>query len=353
LARSEDGKIVRFEFTAEQRDLASMARQVAADLSSLAGSGDTSDSGGAAGSGRKVDFGLLVDTGLCGLLIPESQGGVGATAVEAAIVAEELGRALVPTVVAGSFLISPAALELVADATTRDQAAERIAAGRPCSVVVGPDLSWPPAGAGLAWAWHPEAIVLSPGDGGLVVSSEEGYVARPTADPTLEVAAAGAAPDLGAAADSDGGQRFLAVANIVTSCLLLGHMRATLDRSVAYALDREQFGEKIGSFQAVKHLCADMLVDTESAHSVAYGAAATVAQAPDAGTASRAAAVAKAWCGDAAIRVCESAIQVHGGLGFTWEVPVHRYLRAAHVVRLSFMSPAAALDLITELDRWT
>ena len=118
-------------------------------------------------------------------------------------------------------------------------------------------------------------------------------------------------------------------------------------------LEREQFGAKIGSFQAIKHLCADMLVDAESSHSIAYGAAAIVAHASDVRSATRAAAVAKAWCGDAAIRVCEGAIQVHGGIGFTWEFPLHRYLRASHAARVSFMSPADALDLITRLDRWT
>jgi alkylation response protein AidB-like acyl-CoA dehydrogenase len=129
-------------------------------------------------------------------------------------------------------------------------------------------------------------------------------------------------------------------------------MRATLELAVNYAREREQFGVKIGSFQAVKHLCADMLVDTESSHSIAYGAAALVAQSPDPVAAARSAACAKAWCGEAAIRVCEGAIQVHGGIGFTWESPLHLYLRAAHVLRASFMSPASALEEITRFDQW-
>jgi alkylation response protein AidB-like acyl-CoA dehydrogenase len=334
---------VQFEFTSEQRDLAALARQVAADLSGLSAE---------SANPHEIKFPLLVETGLSGLLLPEDMGGSGATVVEAAIVAEELGRSLAPSAITGSFLIAPAALEMVVDPILRSEIAEGIVAGRPCSVVVDADLSWPPRGGpGLAWAWHPDALVLTPQREGLTATQAAEYKEQSTEDLSLRLGVAG--PSVTDIVESDSGQRFLAMANVVTSCLLLGHMRATLDLAVAYALEREQFGAKIGSFQAIKHLCADMLVDAESSHSIAYGAAAIVAHASDVRSATRAAAVAKAWCGDAAIRVCEGAIQVHGGIGFTWEFPLHRYLRASHAARVSFMSPADALDLITRLDRWT
>jgi alkylation response protein AidB-like acyl-CoA dehydrogenase len=330
---------VQFRFTDEQEALASLAQRVASDLSTLAPGNDVSD------------LAILVETGLSGLTISELDGGAGATLVEAAIVAEQFGQALVPSTVTGSFLIGPAALDLVYEKSVREDIAVGIVAGRPCSVVVGEDLMWPPKGPGIAWGWRPDAVVLSPLDDGLSLL-EDPLVGHATEDSTLCVAPTKLVGPPSALGDSAEAQHFLAVTNVVTACLLLGHMRATLELAVNYAREREQFGVKIGSFQAVKHLCAEMLVDTESSHSIAYGAAALVAQSSDPVAAARSAACAKAWCGEAAIRVCEGAIQVHGGIGFTWESPLHLYLRAAHAVRASFMSPAAALDEITRFDQW-
>ena len=342
LGNRRDEDWVEFGFTAEQQALASLAREVAESLSGLSGR----DAGMS-----DIDFGVLVQTGLCGLLVPEPLGGSGATLVEAGIVAEQLGRTLAPAVIAGSFLIAPVALGLVADDAERKKVAASIVEGRPCCVVVDSSLSWPPEVDGLAWGWHPKATVLVPGGGVLHPANAVNFPVRPTEDLSLLLANVRELTPTRVADQGHAGQLLLAAANIVLSCVLLGHMRAVLERSAAYALDREQFGAKIGSFQAVKAILAEMLVDSEASHSIAYGAAAIAAQADDIGVASRAAAAAKAWCGDAAVRVCESAIQVHGGVGFTWEVPIHRYLRAAHLARVSFMSPDQALDLTELLDR--
>jgi alkylation response protein AidB-like acyl-CoA dehydrogenase len=108
---------------------------------------------------------------------------------------------------------------------------------------------------------------------------------------------------------------------------MLGAARAALEASVAYAGTRKQFGQPIGSFQAVKHQCADMLVDLENAHTATYYAAwALAADAPDARLA---ASTAKAFVSEAARRVCGSALQVHGGIGFTWEYDLHLWLKRA------------------------
>ena len=216
---------MQFEFTSEQRDLAALARQVAADLSGLSAESTNP---------HEINFPLLVETGLSALLLPEDMGGFGATVVEAAIVAEELGRALAPAAVIGSFLIAPAALEMVVDPILRSEIAEGIANGRPCSVVVDADLSWPPRGGpGLAWAWHPDALVLTPQRQGLTSTQAAEYKEQSTEDLSLRLGVAG--PSVTDIVESDSGQRFLAMANVVTSCLLLGHMRATLDLAVAYA----------------------------------------------------------------------------------------------------------------------
>jgi alkylation response protein AidB-like acyl-CoA dehydrogenase len=95
-----------------------------------------------------------------------------------------------------------------------------------------------------------------------------------------------------------------------------------------------QFGRPIGSFQAVKHRCADMLVDVEGMRSTAYWAAWCIgARDPDA---SVAASTAKIWCSDAAKRVMSSALQVHGGIGFTWEHDLHLYLKRSQLDQVSF-----------------
>jgi alkylation response protein AidB-like acyl-CoA dehydrogenase len=115
---------------------------------------------------------------------------------------------------------------------------------------------------------------------------------------------------------------------------LLGLSQAALDLTVAYAKEREQFGRPIGSFQAVKHRCADMLVDVEGMRSAVYHAAwALGAGDPDR---SVAASTAKTWCSDAGRRVMASGLQVHGGVGFTWEHDLHLYVKRAQLDGVSF-----------------
>jgi alkylation response protein AidB-like acyl-CoA dehydrogenase len=115
---------------------------------------------------------------------------------------------------------------------------------------------------------------------------------------------------------------------------LLGVCGRALDMAVAYAKERVQFGRPIGSFQAVKHRCADMLVDVEGMRSTAlYAAWAIGADDPDAAVA---ASTAKVWCSDASRRVLASTLQVHGGIGFTWESDVHLYLKRGQLDQVSF-----------------
>jgi alkylation response protein AidB-like acyl-CoA dehydrogenase len=108
---------------------------------------------------------------------------------------------------------------------------------------------------------------------------------------------------------------------------MLGAARRCLDMSVGYAKVREQFGQPIGSFQAIRHKCAEMLLEVENSHSATYYAA----WALDAGAEDQelAASVAKAYVGDGARKVCGDSIQVHGGIGFTWEYDLHLYFKRA------------------------
>jgi Acyl-CoA dehydrogenase, C-terminal domain len=107
----------------------------------------------------------------------------------------------------------------------------------------------------------------------------------------------------------------------------VGIGKKALDLAVEYAQNREQFGRKIGVYQAVSHQCADTFVETELARSLAYWAAWCVAEGTE--DASVAVAAAKAYAGDAAVAACERSIQVHGGIGFTWEHVLHEYYKRA------------------------
>ena len=117
------------------------------------------------------------------------------------------------------------------------------------------------------------------------------------------------------------------------SAEMLGAMRRCMEMSIEYARVRQQFGQPIGMFQAIKHTCAEMLLDVENSHgAVFYAAWALDAHAPDAALA---ASVAKAYVSDASRKVCGNAIQVHGGIGFTWEYDLHLYFkRAKHLEAL-------------------
>ncbi len=119
--------------------------------------------------------------------------------------------------------------------------------------------------------------------------------------------------------------------------------------AVSYAKDRVQFGKPIGSFQAVKHMLADALVDVEGMRSTAYYAAwCTAADDPDR---SMSASMAKAWCSDASRRVMSTGLQVHGGIGFTWEHDMHLYLKRAQLDQVSYGDAAFHRDRIADLLR--
>jgi alkylation response protein AidB-like acyl-CoA dehydrogenase len=116
-------------------------------------------------------------------------------------------------------------------------------------------------------------------------------------------------------------------AAVAAAAEMLGAARRCMDMSVEYAKVRQQFGQPIGMFQAIKHACAEMLLEVENAHAATYYAAwALDARSPDA---SLAASSAKAYVGDASRKVCGSSIQVHGGIGFTWEYDLHLYFKRA------------------------
>jgi alkylation response protein AidB-like acyl-CoA dehydrogenase len=160
---------------------------------------------------------------------------------------------------------------------------------------------------------------------------------RKLAEVTLAGVAVGADARL---ADGDAGT-LDRVNDIIAVSLALeqvGGAQAVLDMAVQYAKDRQQFGKPIGSFQAIKHMCADMLVKVESARAAAYYAMWTVAEGTD--EAATVVPLAKAYCSDAFFDCAGTNIQVHGGIGFTWEHDAHLYFKRAKSSQVMFGSPA-------------
>jgi alkylation response protein AidB-like acyl-CoA dehydrogenase len=121
--------------------------------------------------------------------------------------------------------------------------------------------------------------------------------------------------------------------SVAAGCV--GICQGCVDASVSYAKEREQFDRPIGSFQAVKHILADMLVRAEVARAAVYAAAVTCDQ-PEVGDAGRLVAGAKLLAAEAAVANGKACVQVHGGMGFTWEVDAHLYLKRAWVLETAF-----------------
>ena len=127
----------------------------------------------------------------------------------------------------------------------------------------------------------------------------------------------------------------------------VGGAQRCLDLSVEYAKEREQFGRAIGSFQAIKHKCADMMVDVETARSAAYYAACAIAE--DSDEIPTVASLARAWCSDVFFRCAAESIQIHGGVGFTWEYDVHLYFKRARSSEVFLGDPAWHRERVARL----
>ncbi|MGA7132321.1 MAG: acyl-CoA dehydrogenase family protein [Mycobacterium sp.] len=301
----------------------------------------------------------LAAMGLTGLLISDEYGGAGAGPVELGIVLEEMGRVLVVSPFLSTAVLVPNLLAETGDTAECAAVLPRIAAGELiASVAFAEDGSArlpatiaTSAGA-IGEAWHITGYkhfvldgqladllyVLADSDAGAAVFAVDagatGLDVTPltTVDPTRKQCRlqfvdtpARLVGRLGA-----GVEVFSAALDRSAVALLseqAGGARRAVEMATEYAKTRYQFGRAIGSFQAVKHMCADMLLEAESAVSAArFVAGSFAALAP-----SRIAdlALAQAYCSDAFVSVAANNIQVHGGIGFTWEHPAHLYLRRA------------------------
>jgi alkylation response protein AidB-like acyl-CoA dehydrogenase len=261
----------------------------------------------------------ICELGWPALLVDEEHGGLGLGVVELAVVQEELGAALAPS----PFLSTVAAAALIADAGSDEQRARwlpALAAGDARGTVAS-------LRDGDGWVAVPDAdgadVVVVRDGGGWALAESASAAPVQALDPTRRlwsVTADGALDPLPGA-----GARAGDVIAVALGAESVGVALRTLEMAVAYAKEREQFGRPIGAYQAVSHACAQMLLEVEGARSMVLYAAWALDHEPESGP--LAASMAKAYASDAGWRVPAAALQVHGGIGFTWEHDLHLWLK--------------------------
>ncbi len=288
----------------------------------------------------------LAQQGFIGIIFPEEYGGMGLGKVELALLMEEAGYALLPGPLF-STLMAGAVIDACGSAEQKKQHLSPICNGEVRATVafLESGASWNPSGLKMTAAGDTlsgtklfvtdagiaDLFVVVAGNGALLVNAKaSGINVQPMKgmDLTRKIYSVNFnnAP-AERLSNIAGLERALEIATAALAAEMVGGMQRVLETTVAYAKTRKQFGKAIGSFQAVQHMCADMYLETESARSAAYYAAwALEENAPDAAVA---VSIAKMYASDASRTVGNRGIQVHGGMGFTWENDLHLYYRRA------------------------
>ncbi len=295
----------------------------------------------------------LAEMGYVGLVVPADQGGQGLGAVELAIVAEEAGRVCLP----GPLLDGMLGAALLAAAGGQDELLAQVCEGH--KLVTIARLDAPFAGAAepaarfeagravgtkhfVPFAAAADALAVVTPQGIALASGPFAVTATPTIDVAQRfgnVALDHAATLIGPATLLERVDRLAAVG---ASAMLLGIMQRCLEMTLGYVNTRAAFSRPIGAFQALQHRLANMLLRVESTRSAVYRAAWCL----DAGDAEAplACATAKAYAGDAARLVCGETIQMHGGIGFTWELDVHLFFKRAKTLEQFYGSTEEQLE---------
>jgi len=367
---------MNFSFTDEQQQLRSSVRRFLEDKSPepevrrLMESADGYD---------PAVWQQMAQLGLQGLIIPEQYGGCGSTYIELIVVLEEMGRALLCAPYFASVALAANLLIGSGDESAMSDYLPLIADGSKIATVALAEASGSWRGDGLAttavcrdggWFVSGEkhyvldgqiaglilVVARTPAGIGVFAVEKEasGFAANPLvsmdqtrrqATLTFETAPARliGGEDAGLIAIS----RMMNLAAVALAAEQVGGAQRVLEMAVDYAKIRVQFGRPIGSFQAIKHKCADLLLEVESAKSAAYYAGWTAAE----GSADLPlmASFAKAYCSDAYFHAAAENIQIHGGIGFTWEHPAHLYFKRAKSSELLFGGPAYHREVVAQL----
>jgi alkylation response protein AidB-like acyl-CoA dehydrogenase len=289
----------------------------------------------------------LAEQGFTGIITPEEYGGMGLGKVELILLMEEAGYALLPGPFFSTVALAGAVIDACASPEQKKNYLARIAGGQARSTVALVEAagSWDAGGLKIVAAGNKltgtkmfvtDAAVAD----FIVVVARDGVYAVEAKAPGLRITPM-KGMDLARKiysvefkntpgdmlGDANGLANALDIATAALCAEMVGGMQRALELTVAYAKTRKQFGKPIGIFQAVQHLCADMYLETESSRSATYYAAwALEENTPDAATS---VSVAKMYASDAARNVGNRGIQVHGGMGFTWENDLHLYYRRA------------------------
>jgi alkylation response protein AidB-like acyl-CoA dehydrogenase len=296
----------------------------------------------------------LTDQGYTGIIYPEAYGGVGLGKVELMLLMEEAGRALLPGPFFSTVVLAGSVLDAVGTPAHKKKYLEPICKGEVRSTVAILE-----AGA----SWNPRDVQLNASNGRLtgekyfvpdaavadflIVVARNGVFAVDAKARGLKISPMSGmdltrklyvvefsntpAEELGSSINLP---RAFDIATAALAAEMVGGMQRTLDLTVEYAKTRKQFGKPIGIFQAVQHQCADMYLETESSRSAVYYAGwALEENTPDA---TAAVSIAKMYSSDAARTVGNRGIQIHGGMGFTWENDLHLYYRRAKASETAF-----------------
>ncbi len=378
---------MELDFTADQEELRATVRTVLAAECSPAAVRELVEAR-TAGKPAVAEalWGHMVELGWPALTVPESCGGLGLGPVELAVVVEELGRAIAP----GPLLPTisqfvPAVVALGTDEQQRRFLEPVAAEGASGTLAIAEENgSFDPATV---------ATIATPtGDGGYSLTGVKCGVLEVTEATEVVVVArtpgttgdegigafvvSGAAPDLTpldaldpsrlvttitlhdvavpadrvlgtpGAETASGLRQVVQEATVAIALECVGTAQQAFDISVAYSKEREQFGVPIGSFQATKHKLADLLVLLERARALGYFAALTIAERDD--RASISTSMAKAAAGDAAQRIAKEGIQIHGGIGYTWEHDMHLYVRRLQSSTALFGGPGHHRQLVAD-----
>ena len=322
----------------------------------------------------------MAQLGWLGLALPEAHGGSDLGMVECSLLLEEMGRASYPGPYLPTILVATAIDRAGTDAQKQRWLPAVCAGGaRASAAFLDGELSWAPdaivtraekSGSGwklsgakpfVAWAHLADVMLVpartaegltlflvDPRAGGIKQTPVTGMdLATRWVNLTLDNVAVAGDAVLGAPGKGQPLlEALLRMGAVGAAAEMLGAARRCLDMAVEYAKVREQFGQPIGSFQAIRHKCAEMLLEVENSHAAVYYAA--WALAADAEDAELAASVAKAYVGDASRKVCGEAIQVHGGIGFTWEYDLHLYFKRAKALEVQYGDADYHRELITQ-----
>jgi alkylation response protein AidB-like acyl-CoA dehydrogenase len=276
----------------------------------------------------------LAEMGVFSLRLPEAQGGVGLGMAEAVLVFAELGRRVVP----GPLLWSQLLAGVVPGAATGE-------------LIVGGLDRWHASNGPLLIEYRDglDVLVVLAKDGVRRIEARKlaGANVETPLDPLTPLTHVAELPQGERIAGPEDAARLRLEGTLLGAALQLGIAEVTSELAVEYAKKREQFDRSIASFQAIKHLAADMHVRQETARAAVYAAGATFDD-PSVGDVARAVASARVVAGEAAMKNARTCIQIYGGMGYTWEMPPHYYLKRAFVLEGSFGSCEEHCETVAE-----